>query len=72
MRFIVLVLCLATLVLYGRAIAGLWAYFIGSGRPDMIATGLASGTATALAAILLWKKHMKHIFGEHPPGESER
>jgi len=64
MRFIVLVLCLATLVLYGHAIAGLWAYFIGNGRPDMIVTGLVGGTACALTAILLWKKHMKHIFAE--------
>lgn len=61
MRFIVLVLCLGTLMLYGRAIAGLWSYILGQPRPDMILTGMIGGTASATAAIFLWRKRIKDL-----------
>ncbi|MDO9509360.1 MAG: hypothetical protein Q7I97_08525 [Thermovirgaceae bacterium] len=61
MRLIVLVLCLGTLLFYGRAIAGLWSYVIGQPRLDMLLTGLLGGTASAVAAILLWRKRMKTL-----------
>lgn len=61
MRFIVLVLSLGTLFLYGKAIAGLWGYVIGQPRPYMLLSGLLGGTAAAAAAILLWHKRMKNL-----------
>lgn len=61
MRLIVLILCLGTLLLYGRAIAGLWGYIIGQPRPYMLVSGLLGGTAFAVSAILLWRKRMKDL-----------
>ncbi len=61
MRFLVLILCLGTLLLYGKAIAGLWSYINGQPRLDMLLTGLLGGTATAAAALLLWRKRMKDL-----------
>ncbi len=61
MRFIVLLLSLGTLVLYGRAIAGLWGYLLGIQRPGMIVTGLLGGTITAVSAVLLWRKGIRNL-----------
>ncbi|GAB6280615.1 MAG: hypothetical protein STSR0007_07000 [Thermovirga sp.] len=61
MRFIVLILSLGTLFLYGRAIAGLWGYMAGQPRPDMLLSGLLGGTASAAAAMLLWRKKIKNL-----------
>ena len=61
MRFIVLILSLGTLLLYGRAIAGLWGYIVGQPHPGMLFTGLLGGTTSAAAAILLWRKRIKNL-----------
>ena len=61
MRFIVLILSLGTLFLYGRAIAGLWGYIVGQPHPGMLITGFFGGTASAATAIVLWHKKMKNL-----------
>jgi len=61
MRMFVLVLSLGTLLLYGRAIAGLWGYMIGQPRPDMILTGLLGGTAAGAASLFFWRKRIKTL-----------
>ena len=61
MRLIVLILSLGTLLFYARAIAGLWGYIIGQPDPFMLLSGLLGGTASAVSAILLWKKRMKDL-----------
>ncbi len=58
MRLIVLLLSMGTVVLYGYALAGLGGYFLGKGRPDYIFIGLVMGSASAAAALLLWRKFL--------------
>jgi hypothetical protein len=60
-RLVVLLLSLGTLVLYGRAIAGLWGHMIGHPRPGMIIYGLIGGTVTSVLALLLWRKRIKEL-----------
>jgi hypothetical protein len=67
MRILVLTLCLATLVFYGHAIAGLWGYFIGKPGLFTILSGLLAGTATGTLAVVLWHRYMvKGLFNETP------
>jgi len=61
MRLVVLLLSLGTLVLYGRAIAGLWGHMTGHPGPGMIAYGLIGGTVSAVLALLLWRKRIKEL-----------
>jgi hypothetical protein len=61
MRTIVLLLCMVTIVSYGYALAGLGGYFFDKGRPDLIIIGLMAGTASAVAAILLWRRYLLDI-----------
>ncbi|MGC9372545.1 MAG: hypothetical protein ACP5DY_04415 [Thermovirgaceae bacterium] len=64
MRFLIMILCLATLVLYGHAIAGLWGYFVGKPGMSAIFRGLLGGTATGALAIFLWHRYMvEGLFG---------
>lgn len=58
MRLTVLVLSIATIVLYGHALAGLGGYFFEKGRPDLIIAGLVGGTASAVCALWLWRKYL--------------
>jgi hypothetical protein len=69
MRLFVLVLCLGTLVLYGRAIAGLWSFIIGEPRPWMIVSGLVGGTLSGVIAILLWKNRLRELEWIREPEE---
>jgi hypothetical protein len=64
MRFLIMILCLATLVLYGHAIAGLWGYFVGKPGMSAIFRGLLGGTATGALAVFLWHRYMvEGLFG---------
>lgn len=58
MRITVLFLSIATLVLYGYALAGLGGYFFGKGRPDLVIIGLLLGTCSAVSALWLWRKYL--------------
>jgi len=58
MRFAVLLLTIATIILYARALAGLGGYLFGESRPWMIFYGLGGGTFTAILALWLWKKYL--------------
>ncbi|MCF7936654.1 MAG: hypothetical protein K9L28_09975 [Synergistales bacterium] len=71
MRLVVLCLSLATLVLYGRALAGLGGYLFDRGAPWMIFWGLLGGTCTAIAALWLWKRYMTTIM-ESDTGDHQR
>lgn len=62
MRFIVLLLSLSTMIFYGKAVAGMGGYLAGQGRPDLIILGLLAGTVSAVAALVLWKKHPNSFF----------
>jgi len=67
MRILVMALCLATLVFYGHAIAGLWGFFIGKPGLFTILSGLLAGTATGALAVFLWHRYMvKGLFNETP------
>jgi len=66
---VVLVLSLGTLVLYGRAIAGLWGYLLGTPRPGMLFSGLLGGTVAAVSAVLLWRKGIRNL--DWVPGDDE-
>lgn len=68
-RLAVLLLSIGTLVLYGHAIAGLGGYLWGKGRPFMIAYGLVGGTATAIAALFVWKLYLKELESSHLKGK---
>ncbi len=61
MRLLVLLLSMATLVMFGYAIAGMGGYLLGRGRLDYIVFGLAGGVATACLALFLWKKNL-HLY----------
>ncbi|HCL78970.1 MAG TPA: hypothetical protein DIC53_03260, partial [Synergistaceae bacterium] len=71
MRQIVLVLSMATVVLFGYALAGLGGYLMDRGRPDYILFGLAGGFACAAAALILWKKYLVDLEEELNEKESE-
>ena len=58
MRHIVLLLSMATVVLFGYALAGFGGYLINRGRMDYIVFGLAGGFACAAAALALWKRYL--------------
>ncbi len=62
MRMVVMLFSIATLVLYGYALAGMGGYLLGRGRLDYIVLGLAGGTATAVAALWIWKKNIHRYF----------
>ncbi len=62
MRFFVMLLSMATVVLYGYALAGLGGYIWGNGRMDYILWGLIGGTISALVALYFWKKHPEAFF----------
>jgi len=64
LRFTILLLSLGTLVLYGKALAGLGGYLAGNGRIDMIVLGLVGGTGTAVIALFLWKRYITEIYKE--------
>lgn len=61
MRQIVLILSMATVVLFGYALAGLGGYLVERGRPDYIVFGLAGGFACAAGALLLWKRFLVNL-----------
>lgn len=69
MRVIVMCLSIATLILYGYAIAGMGGYLIGRGRLDYIVLGLLGGSTTAGLALWLWKKNIHLYF---LPDDDER
>ena len=69
MRFIVLLLSMGSVVLFGYALAGMGGYLLGRGRLDYIVTGLLGGFAAAAAALLLWKKYLDMIFMEDTRGK---
>lgn len=64
MRFLVLVLSLGTLVLFGYALAGMGGYLMGKGRPGYILWGLSCGAASGAAAIFLWRRNLSAFFYE--------
>jgi len=70
MRFLVMILCLATLVLYGHAIAGLWGYFVGKPGTSAIFRGLLGGTTTGALAVFLWHRYMVEGLFDGPSRES--
>jgi tetrahydromethanopterin S-methyltransferase subunit C len=61
MRLIVLILSLASVVFYGKALAGLGSYLVGKGHPELMVIGLAGGTVTAVAALVCWKRYLRQI-----------
>jgi hypothetical protein len=61
LRIIVLLLSIATIVLYGYALAGVGGFLIGKGRLDYIIWGLTGGTGTAVAALWIWKRSL-HLY----------
>ena len=58
MRFIVLLLSMGSVVLFGYALAGMGGYLLGRGRIDYIVTGLLGGFTAAIAALILWRKYL--------------
>ena len=64
MRFIVLLLSMGSVVLFGYALAGMGGYLLGRGRIDYIVTGLLGGFTAAIAALILWRKYLDMIFSE--------
>ncbi len=62
MRFFVMLLSMATVILYGYALAGMGGYLWGRGRVDYILWGLVAGTLCGLAALYLWKTHPQAFF----------
>jgi hypothetical protein len=64
MRLVVTFLSAGTLICYGYALAGLGGYLFGRGRMDFIVWGLLAGTASALTALYLFKKHPEAFFRE--------
>ncbi len=58
MRPIVLILSIASVFFFGRALGGLGGYLVGIPKPELIVQGLAGGTISALMALLLWKNHL--------------
>ena len=65
MRLLIMILSIATIILYGYAIAGMGGYLMGKGRLDYIILGLGGGTATAAIALYLWKKNLHLYFKDH-------
>lgn len=61
MRLIVLVLSLASIVFYGKALAGLGSFLVGKGHPELIAIGLVGGTVSAAAALITWKRYLREM-----------
>jgi len=73
MRFLIMILCFTTLVLYGHAIAGLWGYFVGKPGMGAIFRGLLGGTATGVLAVFLWHRYMvEGLFGGQSSESSNR
>lgn len=69
MRFVVLLLSMGSVVLFGYALAGMGGYLLGRGRIDYIVTGLLGGFTAAIAALLLWRKYLDMIFSEDTRGK---
>ena len=59
LRIVVLILSLASVFLFGRALGGLGGYLIGIPRPDLIVQGLVGGVVTACLALLLWHDRLR-------------
>lgn len=68
MRIIVLILSLASIVFFGKALAGLGSYLIGKSHPELIAIGLVGGSVSAMAALLCWKRYLLKITEEEKGG----
>lgn len=64
MRQFVTLLCVATIVAYGYAIAGMGGYLMGRGNLSYIVWGLLGGTACAVAALWLFKTHPEDFFND--------
>lgn len=58
MRIIVMILSLTSVVFFGKALAGLGSYLVGKDHPELIAIGLIGGIASAVAALVLWKRYL--------------
>ncbi|WP_024822960.1 hypothetical protein [Aminobacterium mobile] len=65
MRITVLLLSLATIILFAYALAGLGGFFFGKGNTAYIIFGLSGGILSALAALWLWKKYLKSLENQH-------
>lgn len=61
MRLLTLILSVATLALYGRAIAGLGGFLFGKGRIDYIVEGILLGSLSALIAFWTWKRYLAEL-----------
>lgn len=64
MRIVVLILSLASVVFFGKALAGLGSYLVGKSHPELIAIGLVGGTVSAVAALVCWKRYLREIAEE--------
>ena len=64
MRQIVTLLCIATIVAYGYAIAGMGGYLVGHGNMLYIVLGLAGGTGCGALALYLFKKHPEAFYND--------
>ena len=64
MRPIVTLLCVATIVGYGYAVAGMGGYLLGHGNLTYIVAGLLGGTACGVLALYLFKKHPEEFFDD--------
>ncbi len=64
MRFIVLILSLGSVVLYGKALAGLGSFLLGRDQLGLIAIGLLGGTLSAIVALICWKLYLKELSSE--------
>ena len=62
MRPIVTLLCIATIVAYGYAVAGLGGYLLGHGNLTYIIAGLLGGTGCGTLALYLFKKHPEAFY----------
>ncbi len=67
MRIVVLILSIASVFLFGRALGGLGGYLIGIPRPDLIVQGLVGGVVTACLALLLWHRRLRKGEGDDSP-----
>lgn len=61
MRIVVLILSLASVVFFGKALAGLGSYLIGKEHPELIAIGLIGGCVCAVTALIFWKRYLRQI-----------
>lgn len=64
MRFIVLLLSMGAVAMYGYALAGMGSYLLGKGRLDYIVFGLGAGITATTAALFLWRKYLVSLSKE--------